>query len=67
MGLDRLLRRFEVEMATGLSRATIYELMRSGEFPVPLRVGSRAVRWPESEIATWLQTRPRATGDRPTG
>ena len=62
MTLDRMLRRSDVEFMTGLSRSSIYELMRDGEFPLPLQVGKRAVRWPESEIAAWLTERPRATG-----
>ena len=33
MALDRMLRRSEVEVVTGLSRSAIYEQMRAGEFP----------------------------------
>ena len=62
---DRLLRLSEVQTRTGLSRTTIYRKMRDGSFPEPLKIGVRAVRWPESEIAAWLATRPRASGDRP--
>ena len=60
---DRLLRRQEVEKRCGLARTTIYRWMRAGMFPEPLRVGPRAVRWPESEIEHWLAARPRARGD----
>ena len=63
---DCLLRRPEVEAKTGLARSTIYRLMRCGEFPEPLRIGPRAVRWPASEINAWLAQRPRATGDKQT-
>ena len=62
-GEDRLLRRTEVEVRTGLSRTSIYRLMREGRFPEPLKIGSKAVRWPESEIADWLTARPRAKGE----
>ena len=62
-GEDRLLRRTEVEVRTGLSRTSIYRLMREGRFPEPLKIGSKAVRWPESEIADWLAARPRAKGE----
>ncbi len=62
---DRLLRLSEVQIRTGLARTTIYRKMRDGSFPEPLKIGARAVRWPESEIAAWLAARPRATGDRP--
>lgn len=59
----RLLPRREVEQRTGLSRASIYRLMRRGELPEPIKVGPRAVRWPESEIDSWLAGRPRSRGD----
>ena len=62
MTLDRMLRRSDVELATGLSRSGIYEAMRKGSFPLPLQVGKRAVRWHEGEVAAWLAERPRATG-----
>ena len=61
---ERLLRLSEVQPRTGLSRTTIYRKMRDGSFPEPLKIGVRAVRWPESEIAAWLAARPRASGDR---
>ena len=60
---DRLLRRAEVEARCGLSRTTIYRLMRAGAFPAPIRVGQRSVRWPEKEVEEWLAGRPRAHGD----
>ena len=62
---DRLLRLNEVITRTGLSRSSIYRMMRDGSFPEPLKIGARAVRWPESEIEAWLASRPRATGDSP--
>lgn len=60
---DRLLRRDEVETRCGLARTSIYRLMRAGKFPEPIKVGTRAVRWPESEIERWISERPRASGD----
>ena len=59
----RLLRRTEVERFCQIGRSTIYRLMREGLFPVPIRVGPRAVRWPEHELTAWLARRPRATGE----
>ncbi len=58
---DTLLTRPQVEARCGLSRSSVYRLMREGLFPEPIRVGRRAVRWPASEIDEWLATRPRAT------
>ena len=61
--IDRLLRREEVENRVGLKRSSIYREMRAGRFPLPLKIGPRAVRWPSSEIEAWLASRPRATGE----
>ena len=61
--IDRLLRRRQVEEMTGLSRSSIYRLMRTQEFPVAIKVGPAAVRWKESDITNWLESRPLATGE----
>lgn len=53
----RLLRRREVEQETGLSRTSIYRLMDQGQFPRPLRTGTRAVAWPTSVIEAWKASR----------
>ena len=60
---DRLLRRREVEKITGISRSSIYRLMPDGEFPRPVKVGPAAVRWRESDITAWVESRPVADGD----
>ena len=60
---DVLLTRPEVERCTGLSRSTIYRKMRDGTFPVPLKVSARAVRWRESDIRAYVDSRPRSYGD----
>lgn len=62
---DRLLRRDDVERRCGLSTTSLYRLMREGHFPLPLKIGTRAVRWSEAELEKWLAGRPRATGDFP--
>ena len=52
--IDRLLRREEVEHIVGLRHSAIYRKIGTGEFPRPLRVGRRAVRWRQSDIDGWL-------------
>ncbi len=59
MNDDRLLRREEVETRCGVTRSTIYRLMRAGQFPEPVKVGP----WAEHELEKWLAERPRATGE----
>ena len=60
---NTMLRRVEVEEICGLTRSTIYRLMRAGKFPEPIRIGPRAVRWPKQELYDWISTRPRADGE----
>ena len=58
-----LFSRHEVQRRCGLGRSSIYKLMGAGEFPAPLRVGIRGVRWRERAVRDWVEKRPRATGD----
>ena len=60
---DRLLRRREVENLVGLSTSRIYCLMKTGEFPIPVRIARQAVAWRQSEIDEWIETRPRAANE----
>lgn len=55
--IDRMLRRKEVEAITGRSRSAIYEGMAAGTFPKPVKIGARAVAWPESVIRNWIAER----------
>lgn len=52
-----ILRRPAVQTITGLSRSTIYAMISEGTFPKPIRLGKRAVGWPESSITEWLESR----------
>lgn len=52
-----ILRRPEVERRVGLSRSQIYFLMSLSQFPRPVKLGRRAVGWPESRIDDWIQSR----------
>jgi prophage regulatory protein len=42
---------------TGLSRSTIYAMMKSGDFPQNILIGARAVGWLESDIRSWVDAR----------
>lgn len=55
----RILRRAEVEAKTGFKRAHIYQLVKDGKFPKPLRLGIRAVGWDSVEIEQWIADRLR--------
>ena len=62
--IEKHYRRNEVEAATGLSRSSLYAMMDAGNFPRPIRIGKRAVAWPQSAIESWLAQRPKSTGDK---
>ena len=55
--MTRFIRRPAVENRTGLARSTIYLLMQNGQFPKPVRIGGRAVAWPEAEVEALLNAR----------
>lgn len=50
----RLLRRAEVERLTGQARSTIYDGIRSGTFPAPVRLSAASVAWVEAEVLAWI-------------
>ena len=56
----RILRIEEVMEVTRLARSTIYAMIKSGDFPRPIRVGGRGVRWKLSDIDLWLGSPERA-------
>jgi prophage regulatory protein len=51
----------EVKAVTGLSKTTIYELIRGKDFPAPVRLGPRVVAWVKSEVRQWAVGRVQAS------
>ncbi|XUW88618.1 AlpA family transcriptional regulator [Burkholderia sp. M6-3] len=49
-----ILRRREVEAATGLSRSTIYARIREKTFPAAVQLGPRSVGWRAGDIDDFL-------------
>ena len=45
------------ERVGGLSKSWIYQEITEGRFPMPIKLGGRAVGWLESEINAWLLSR----------
>lgn len=50
----RLLRLREVMHVVGLKKSTIYDMIKQGTFPKPIKISSRAVAWLEDAIMTWI-------------
>ena len=57
---ERLLTLREVSTITGISRAAIYVGIRRGDFPTPLKVGQKNIKWRSSQIDEWLAALPEA-------
>ena len=57
MVIPVILRRSQLEKQLGLTRSTIYKMMQDNAFPRPIKIGRRAVGWPENEVHDWLEKR----------
>jgi prophage regulatory protein len=55
--LKTFLRLKQVIAVTGLSRSSIYAMILENKFPHPIKLGSKAVAWDESELASWQAAR----------
>lgn len=52
-----LIRMKEVQRRTGLSRPTLYRLVKDHKFPRPVRLMTHSVAWRQHEVDAWIQTR----------
>ncbi len=44
----------ELSERLGVSESTIRRMVKRGEFPKPIQMSTRAVRWRESDVMEWL-------------
>lgn len=51
---DRALNYHELKKKVNLARSTVFELERKGKFPQRRKIGTKAVRWIESEVDAWI-------------
>jgi prophage regulatory protein len=51
----------DVKALTGLSKTSLYSLIREQDFPAPVRLGPRSVAWVRSEVNQWAADRVRAS------
>ena len=51
----------DVKALTGLSKTSLYSLIREQDFPAPVRLGPRAVAWVQSEVNQWAADRVRTS------
>ena len=55
-----ILRLPTVKARSGLSRSNIYEQVRRGAFPPPVKLGKRAIGWLSADIERWIKNRAAA-------
>jgi len=54
---DRLIRWKEVHNLTSICRSHAHAMAARGDFPKPIKLGSRASAWIEAEVLQWVQDR----------
>ncbi|MCW1971437.1 UNVERIFIED_ORG: prophage regulatory protein [Pantoea agglomerans] len=52
-----LIRMSETTRRTGYGKAWIYRLISQNKFPKPIKIGSRAIAFVESEVEEWIEQR----------
>lgn len=57
IGNRRMLRLPNVLLRVGLGRSHVLAMVKSGDFPAPVKLGARAVAWVESEVNAWIEAR----------
>ncbi|MHA7681992.1 helix-turn-helix transcriptional regulator [Cupriavidus sp. PET2-C1] len=50
----QLYRKATISAITGLSSSTIDRKIKKGEFPAPLKLGTRTVAWRSADISAWM-------------
>lgn len=54
---DRVIRTAELCKMLGMSRPTVYRLLKSGDLPAGLHIGPKARGWRLSTIMRWLDAK----------
>ncbi len=57
---EHLIKIKEVISMTAISRTMIYDKIKKGVFPKPIRLGPRATAWRLSQIQEWILSRETA-------
>ena len=55
---DRYLNIKDVMAVVSVSRSTVYDWIQKGQFPAARELGPNCVRWRESEVMAWMNSRP---------
>lgn len=52
----RLLKVNEVIETVQISRSRIYRMIAAGDFPAPVKIGPKSIRFRDSDVDEWLES-----------
>ena len=55
--MRKLIKKNEDMEMCGISSSTLYRLIKSGQFPNPVKTSERSVAWIENEVSEWIELR----------
>jgi len=61
---NQVIRLPEVIAMVGLKRACLYALMKNGDFPLPIKLGTYANGWLVAEVQNWINERIRERNEQ---
>lgn len=59
---DALLKIKTVQNLVGLGKTTVYKKCAEGNFPAPIKQGTRCTRWRAGDVQAWLQAQAQKGG-----
>jgi prophage regulatory protein len=62
---ESFLRISQVEARVGLRKSSIYEQVRRGTFPAPIKLSRKCACWPASSIDAWIRGHINASQQAP--
>ena len=54
---EKLLNRREIEQMLNIGRSSVFRYLKEQGFPEPIRLSARSLRWRESEVQAWIESR----------
>jgi prophage regulatory protein len=56
----KLMRFKKLRENVALGRTTIWQMVKDGRFPAPVRIGKNGIAWRSDEIQAWIKSREKA-------
>lgn len=62
MEAPRLIPLTELTMRIGVGKTKLYDMIKAGEFPKPIKIGKLS-RWSTEQVSRWIRDHCRSTND----